>query len=64
MTYNILGSELWDLEYNDSQFITEVNSWTATSLVNSAIKYYNCAGTYVMGGYNVLGNLSSLEKMI
>ena len=55
MTSNILGSELWDLEYNDAQFVTEVSAWTATSLVNSAIKYYVCAGTYVMGGYNVLG---------
>lgn len=47
--------ELWDLEYNDAQFISEVNAWSATQLITSGVKYSLCSGTYLMGGYNILG---------
>jgi hypothetical protein len=48
-------SELWDLEYNGDQLVAEVDAWSATLLINPKIKTYNCGGTYVMGGFNVLG---------
>ncbi len=47
--------QIWDLEYNDdSCFSSDVTSWsfsgpTVPTLINS---YYNCGGTFVIGGVN------------
>jgi len=47
--------QIWDLEYNDDTcFSQDVTAWsfsgpTVPTLINS---YYNCAGSYVIGGVN------------
>jgi len=53
---NIVDWELWDLESNDAKFIDEVSAWYASSLVTPNVKHSLCSTTYLMGGYDILGN--------
>jgi len=50
-----IATELWDLEYTGSAFVTEVSAWSCPLLVGTQ-KYSVCAnGDYVMGGYDIMG---------
>ena len=51
-----LGNILYDLETNTlSGFTTETADWILSSYVTAGVKFYNCGGNYILGGYNVLG---------
>jgi len=42
-----------DLETNSqSRFVNEVASWTSSVTLATSVKYYDCAGDFVLGGYN------------
>jgi len=43
-----------DLEGTGTGFVTNANDWFISGLVSSSVKTYNCAGTYMLGGYNVM----------
>ena len=53
-SYHWSGMVMYDLEYSGTAFDAEASAWGATSLVGSS-KTYNCAGTEILGGYNILG---------
>src|SRR5689334_13119927 len=52
--------EIRDLEKTDDTFANEASSWSASNLRGS-LKYSKCNGTYLLGGYNILGPSFSLS---
>jgi len=53
------------LETNSqSRFITEVASWASSVTLTNSIKYYNCAGNFLLGGYNWSPGQAQLGKTL
>ena len=51
-----LGHAIQDLNSSTAGFTQDLTSWAASGLIVSGLKYTNCAGVNIMGGYNVLGS--------
>ena len=49
---------LYDLEGSGTDFTALANLWTISSLKNSNKRVYTCAGTDLLGGYNIMGGTS------
>jgi len=56
---------LWDLESNDEAgFLEEVNHWHCTNLIDPAIKWSVCNGSYIMGGYNIMRGTRTIKELL
>ena len=58
----IIGTYLHDLEYNNACFLNEAALWNANELVTAGTLSSVCSTTYLLGGYNILGNGVTLNQ--